>query len=529
MYNPNNYPIDAYPSKLRDVIVALHEDTQFPVEMIGSTLLAAISLALQPLVEVASPYGTDSTEPCSLYFLTLAESGEGKGPVFDKIMSPFNAFVTEMRSEYEELNSSYKKDHATWSVIKKGLESSLQKVSRLGGDCEAEALVFREHLEKEPSPPRKFEIFNDDNSPVGLIEQLDRYPYAGCFASEAMTFFNGYLKSNQALLNKLWSNESYPYGRKGKSIHLTGCRLTTLLMTQPSEFEKYLQKQGARDLLNGFLARFLITKTHSTKENRKINLDQKRADESLSILYEVLNDLFHKQKEMFHDKTIKPTTINLSDEAKVLFKERIERFNINSSKYNKWAHISEFISKSGSQAIRIAAIFGYYNDCISKSHLSNAFTITEWHLNQTAEYFYESSEQFQLKQDVYALFDQIRKRFTRRGGHIKFADPYTGQLCFVEREPWQPFLKHEVNQYAPNRLRGENRWEPAFNQLISLGRIMTISYPPYSEIYVAMPGTDIYGNINPLNSPPAGFQINKIKNSTEVPLDGYDDSKLNWL
>lgn len=80
MSNLNNYPTDVFPSVLRNVITTLHEDTLIPIEMIGSTVLAALSLALQPLVEVASPFGNKKPEPCSLYFLTLAKSGEGKSP-----------------------------------------------------------------------------------------------------------------------------------------------------------------------------------------------------------------------------------------------------------------------------------------------------------------------------------------------------------------------------------------------------------------------------------------------------------------
>jgi hypothetical protein len=51
MSNLNNYPTDVFPSVLRNVITTLHEDTLIPIEMIGSTVLAALSLALQPLVK----------------------------------------------------------------------------------------------------------------------------------------------------------------------------------------------------------------------------------------------------------------------------------------------------------------------------------------------------------------------------------------------------------------------------------------------------------------------------------------------
>lgn len=67
------------------------------------------------------------------------------------------------------------------------------------------------------------------------------------------------------------------------------------------------------------------------------------------------------------------------------------------------------MSKAGSQAIRIAAIFDCYSESdISEQYLKNAFAITEWHLNQAAKYFYKLSAQYQLQQDVYQLFDWIK-------------------------------------------------------------------------------------------------------------------------
>ena len=120
------------------------------------------------------------------------------------------------------------------------------------------------------------------------------------------------------------------------------------------------------------------------------------------------------------------------------------------------------------------------------------------------------------------------KNLIKSGGKIKYSD-FHSPLFITERVAWQPFLKYEINQYAPNRLRGENRWKPAFNELIRLGLIMTVKYPPYSEIYVAMPGVNNYGHVFPLNSPSTVFHIEKIKNSIENPPNGYDSSRLNWL
>ncbi|HHQ6539163.1 TPA: DUF3987 domain-containing protein [Serratia fonticola] len=521
------YPVDAFPSILRDAINALHEDTQFPVEMIGTTLLAATALALQPLIEVISPFDTEETEPCSLYFLTLAKSGEGKGPIYDKIMAPFNKFATEMHSEFKALQDDYNKEYTIWETIRKGLNSTLQKALKNGGDYGAEELQLRDHLDKKPEKPREFKMFNNDSSPVALIEQLDKYPYAGCFASEAMAFFSGHLKNNQTLLNNLWSNESYPYDRKNKSILLTECRLTILLMTQPSEFERYVQKQGDRSILNGFLARFLITNTVSTKSQRKINLDQKASQEALNKVFEKFNCFLKKQKDMFYDKSIPVKKLALSVEAKSLYKRKSEQYNSSIDKNQRLEHIPAFASKATSNAIRIAALFNCYEDSISESALENAFTITEWHLSQAAMYFYESSEQFQLKQDVYDLFEWIKKRFISPTGNADIINIQTELRQQLKLQQWQPFSKNEIITGGPARLRDAKKLEPVFDQLIGLGVIATICYPPLSALYVAIPFTNQLGSLEARNYS-APYNFVSTKNNVECPLDNYDWTRLRW-
>lgn len=172
MSNSNNYPVDAFPAVLRDVITTLHEDTQMPIEMIGSTVLAALSLALQPLIEVRSPFGSNKVEPCSLYFLTLAKSGEGKSPLRDRIMAPFDEFVLQMQKEYEDLHNIYKEDYAIWASIEKSLNRDLQKASKGGGDREDEEMLLREHLATKPIKPRAFEMFYEDTTSAGIVQGL---------------------------------------------------------------------------------------------------------------------------------------------------------------------------------------------------------------------------------------------------------------------------------------------------------------------------------------------------------------------
>ncbi len=529
MNNVNNYPVEAFPPFLRDAITAFHEDTHIPIEMIGSTVLAAFALALQPLIDVASPFGNQKPEPCSLYFLVLAKSGEGKSPVRECIMEPFEHFAAEMHAEYEALFDVYKKDHAIWSSKEKALNRSFQKAAKYGGDSDIEELLLREHQAAEPTKPRAFEMFYEDATPEGIIQGLKEYPYAGVFADEAITFFNGHLKNNLGLLNKIWKNEPFSLSRKKDGNIRLNAYLTFLLMVQPEIFEEYLEKQGRRAVSSGFLARFLFTQTASTIGQREINLNQEKSKSALDSLHRGFNSILQEQKKRFYDGSDTKKTLALSDNARRLFKDKISEYQLLTGDNQPLKHIAEFVSKAGSHAIRIAALFSFSSkEGISESTLKDAFALTEWHLNQADRYFYVLSEQYQLQQDVYALFDWIKNRFNHPKGKMKVVASYYGGTRDVELEPWQPFSKNELETHGPARLRKIERLTPALNQLIQLGLIVTLCYPPQRALYISVAQTGANGYITPLYPFFPMFNVVDCRNYATPPLSGYDLTRLQW-
>ncbi|HGF0127298.1 YfjI family protein [Klebsiella michiganensis] len=529
MNNVNNYPVEAFPAFLRDAITAFHEDTQIPIEMIGSTVLAAFALALQPLVDVASPFGNKKAEPCSLYFLILAKSGEGKSPVRECIMEPFEIFAAEMHSEYEALFDAYKKDHAIWSSKEKALNRSFQKAVKNGGDSDVEELLLREHRDAEPTKPRAFEMFYEDATPEGIIQGLKEYPYAGVFADEAITFFTGHLKNNLGLLNKIWKNEPLSLSRKKEGNIRLNAYLTFLLMVQPEIFDEYLEKNGRHAMSSGFLARFLFTPAASTIGQRKINLNQEKSKSAFESLHRDFNRILQEQKKHFYDNTDAKKTLALSGNAKRLFEDKISHYQSLIGENKPLEHIAEFISKAGSHAIRIAALFSFSSkEGIPESTLKDAFTITEWHLNQADRYFYMLSEQYQLQQDVYELFEWIKNRFNNPKGKMKVVVNQYGGTQDVNLKPCQPFLKNELETHGPARLRKIERLTPVLNQLIQLGLIVTICYPPQRALYIAIAGTSPYGNIFALNVFFTQYNLVDSRNNATPPLDGYDFNRLQW-
>lgn len=525
----SDYPVEAFPKILRDPMTAIHEDTQIPIEMIGSTLLAAAALALQPLINVGSPFSSGKTEPCSLYFLVLAKSGEGKSPLYDLILRPFNKFVSEMKEEYDVRMEQYKIEDDVWKTRKKGLSLELQKASRKGGNSEAEASRYRAHLSTEPEEPRNFEIFYEDTTQAGIIDGLKTYPYAGIFSEDAITFFTGYLKDKLGLLNKIWKNEPFSLSRKKEGNIRLDAFLTILLMVQPEAFEVYLDKNGKLALSSGFLPRFLFTPSRSTIGKREIKLNQDKTKEALEVFFSEITRLLNLQKGRFYDDTIPVKTINLTEAAKNLFQGKVNQHQENTVPEKSWEHIPEFVSKAGNQAIRIAAMFSYlaHDESVHERTLNDAFTIIEWHINQTARYFYSSSRQFQLQKDVYDLFDWIKKRFMNPKGVIQTKNPY-GYTEEVKALSWYPFPKNDIGTSGPVRMRGVAVYKPILDQLIGLGLIVLVKYPPVNTVYIAMASYDSFENLTVINYVFNNCTPVLTKNMVPQVLENYDRTKLQW-
>ncbi|MBS1207824.1 MAG: hypothetical protein H6R19_222 [Proteobacteria bacterium] len=87
---PLPFPVEALPPTLRAAVEEASIVTQAPLALIASSALAAASLAVQAKYDVKRY--DDLVSPCSLYVITIAESGERKTTVDRLFMTPFEQF-----------------------------------------------------------------------------------------------------------------------------------------------------------------------------------------------------------------------------------------------------------------------------------------------------------------------------------------------------------------------------------------------------------------------------------------------------
>lgn len=507
------YPIEAFPPVLRQVIQALHADTQIPIELIGNTVLTAASLACQSHVEVIQSHMT-TAEPCSLYFLTIAESGEGKSTINKKVMAPFYTFADKVKLEHQEHLADYSREHKLWKIKSQALNNLYKRAIEKRQSGEEEIEDIDEHALIEPKKPHCPTMLYEDATPKTLMQRLSEYPIAGLLSDEAIIFFKGYVKNSLGLLNKLWDGGTYAYSRPDGEAHDIKACLTLSLMVQPQVLKDYLNKNEDIAKGSGFLSRFLFSNPISTIGHRRGNDDHRDSSRTLKIFHDRISHLLDKQYADFNSNITQKRTLTLCDDAIALQGTRRAETERKMASGQAWTHIRDVASKAGANTIRLAAIFTAFEDdengIISAPTLERAHRIIDWHLHQASEFFYPMSESYQFEQDVYDLFAWIKNKFIENN-------------CL-------PFLKNDLKQRGPNRLRHTEKLTPVLMQLVSFNLIGIVQGSPGGANYIAMPNFSYPNNfIVPTNFFPTGNYFISFSQANTLGRPGkFDNSRLRY-
>lgn len=99
---------------------------------------------------------------------------------------------------------------------------------------------------------------------------------------------------------------------------------------------------------------------------------------------------------------------------------------------------------------------------------------------------------------------------------------------------WTAFPLTIIEQYGPAKLRRKEIFMPLLDELIALGLIATVDYPPNNLIYIVRSGIDSTGTQRIFSLPPypnANPRIIKMCGNYANPMAPsikYDREKLRW-
>lgn len=449
-----DYPVDAFPNEVRQVISALSYRMQVSPELVGGVILSAISLACQAFVNLQLPDGR--TKPCSLYNMVLAGSGERKSAVYSLVMRPFLDYEKEQRLEYEKGLKKYNAKIYIWEEEKKVLNKKIKNKMLKEDDYEYDEL--EEHFLKKPESPKKIKLVYSDTTPEALQKGLHvNIPYAGLMSDEASIFFAGRAKNNLGFLNQLWDGSPFDVERRNGSSFSVEGRFSMLLMIQPDLFMQYFKRHGKVASGSGFLSRFLISSVNSTQGHRQISFENNEISE-LKFFHQRIAGFLARLNEFMVGYNIQ-TQLTLAESAHACFSQfqfEIEKVICD---YNNEA-ITASLSKMPENAIRLAGLMSFFcdeeNPEISGHYMEKSIVIIGYYTNQVINLYTEKLNT--LEQDAEFVYQWLQKQEI-----IKFV-------------PEAQISRVAVQQYiGPKRLRNKARLDAVLKILDSQGRIRLTS------------------------------------------------------
>lgn len=346
------YSLDALGAVLGAAAKAIESTIQAPPALIGQSLLAAASLAVQHIADVEID---GRVEPLSLWCMSIAVSGERKSAV--------DALALKAHREHERnALDNYRHDQQNHAIELQAHEAASRHALK-GAD--PDAIESKLHtIGTLPDAPLKPLLLMGSPTLEGLHKQfIAGLPSLGLFHDDAGEFLGGHSMSAEhktktvSGLSRLWDAGEFDRVRAsdGAEKHF-GKRLAMHLMMQPIIAESILSD----DVLTGqgFLARCLLTWPASTIGTRQYMGRNLTQDEAMCRYWQRMRDLL----------TIKPTlregsrnelelrTLTLSPDAAERWRAVYGAVELDMIEGGAHSGIKAWASKAPSQVLRIAGV-----------------------------------------------------------------------------------------------------------------------------------------------------------------------------
>jgi hypothetical protein len=382
------YPVDALGPVLGEACSSMQRIIQAADAICGSSLLAAASLATQGLADVVLD---GRRELLSLWFLTVAESGERKSGADTEALRPIRAYEDRHRRMYELALEEFKRKHEVWTIRRENLKSRARaRKLEPGFDLDAELKA----LGSEPEAPQVPVLIVGDFTAEGLAKHLVcGRPCVGAFTDEAALVFGGHAMNKEAVartagtLSLVWDGGDLDRMRAGDGqVKLVGRRLASHLMAQPVIAERAL----ADEVLSGqgFLARALIAWPRSMAGLRRYQRENVCDAPALLAYGAAMRKLLDRPlpyREGARNE-LAPRDLPLSDEAFAVWEAFHNEINAAMGASGEYADVRPWASKMPSQTLRIAGVLTLFDDSsaheIGADTMRRAERLARWYLGE---------------------------------------------------------------------------------------------------------------------------------------------------
>lgn len=449
--DPRPYPVEALPDKIQEAVQEVLTFTQAPPALAACSALSALSLAGQGLADVRRAEGLEG--PVSLFFLTLAESGERKSSVDGHFMRRIREWERSEKEKAAPLIKEYFADHAAWEAKRSGLLAKIKS-----NPTQALENQLREREKTKPEAPRYPRVTHENTTPESLAWDLaTKWPSGGVMSAEAGIVFGGHANSkdsivrNLAQLNKLWDGGSLSISRRtSESFDVQGARLTMGLATQPTTIREFYEASRGLARGSGFSARFMLAWPESTQGFRPWR-DAPPLWPHLSRYQNRLVELLDKTSPTDGNRGLEPPMMDFSPDGRAAWIGIYNAIEADLAPGRELDDLKDIASKAADNIARLAALFTLYEggEMIEAEDVQRASRIVVWHMHEAKRFFGE------LKADPQDLLSAKLDRW--------LLDQGKGRIP-----------KNDIRQCGPNQLRRKETLDSTLAELEKLHRVRIV-------------------------------------------------------
>lgn len=419
---PEPFPLEVLPVDIKGAIEEVEKITKAPIPLIFASSMSVISATVQGLVNATYPtLNGNKSVPCSLFFLTLADSGERKSTVDSYFKKPIINWEKEMVKEYEVEMKNFKGAKKVWDTRTKILENQMQKSSNPNSSqIDSD---FTTHYQNEPSKPTKRKLIIMDATTEAFMKELQSYPVKAQLSSEGGTIFGSNAMGAENIMktlsqyNELWDGNGIQRDRIAEEANVSvgEVRVTLGVAVQPSVFDQFMVNTKKLGKGSGFLARFLLSRPISTKGTRFIDISRQKIETPYLQNYnERISQLLNFGIRFNNDdKIFQCNDILMSREAEILWEDFYNRIEEQQDEGGNYNHISGFASKSSEHLVRLATCLHIFcdktgqNSLIDEDIMNSAIEIMYWYIREQKRFDNKSTES-ELLTDLKYLLGKIQ-------------------------------------------------------------------------------------------------------------------------
>ena len=372
---PTPYPLDALPYVMRGAVEAIVEHAMVPAAIAGQCVIGAATHLAQTRVNAWHPKGKPEGAPCSLFMLSLFDSGEGKSSARDL------AFKTIDEAE-KDARARHRQACAEIETMAAGLKGKARE----------------EFLAAHPLPPDPKTQYSDATFEPLVGDFIRGKAAASWDTDEGGQMLGGHsikadtVASTLGGLTTAFSSGKFERTRSRGNVEGSGVaynrRLSIHLMAQAVTVAEAL----SNPLLvgQGFLARFLLAAPNSLAGTCFITIESLQrkayADPRLQAYWSRCDEIAASPEHIDPETgEVAPPVLEPDAEAKQVWVDFRNEIESERGPLGKFAGLKPFAARGAEHALRLAAVLGFVEgvelidaDCMRRACMLARYSLDEW-------------------------------------------------------------------------------------------------------------------------------------------------------